>query len=99
MNIPWRINSITVKKGESVSLGSPLGIEGTDGGAYWPHCDFGAREISGPVSKYLDYKEFPVFPIMEYSVRSLQLKGLEDFTTIVFKDGEKVPNGGSKLSS
>jgi hypothetical protein len=92
-------DSITVKNGENVVAGSPLGIEGTDGGKYPPHCDFGARIVKGMVTNYLQCKVYDITPIMDVGIKGLQLAGLEDFQHIVFKHGEKTLGDGRSYSS
>jgi murein DD-endopeptidase MepM/ murein hydrolase activator NlpD len=58
-------DSIRVKKGDSVEIGTVIGREGTDGGKYPPHCDFCVRKICGNNTNFLDCPKIEATPILD----------------------------------
>lgn len=81
--------SIILNEGDFVYLGDIVGREGTDNGAYPPHCDFEVREIQGLNNTYRQSTRIDCTPLMDWSVNLLKDKNLDDFQSIVFKHGEK----------
>jgi hypothetical protein len=58
-------DSITLSVNDSVGIGTIIGHEGTDGGKYPQHCDFGVRIISGMNTNYLDCLVMEASPILD----------------------------------
>lgn len=71
-------DSIKVREGDTVEIGTVLGREGTDGGKYPPHCDFGVRKICGSNTNYLDCPVLEATPILDNMWRVLNAKAEYD---------------------
>lgn len=88
-----------ITKGASVEIGTIIGSEGTDGGKYPPHCDFGVREIVGMNPNFLDCPKMEATGILDNMWRVLHPKAKtdgtfqKDFQTLVAKhtSGSKLP--------
>lgn len=86
-------------KGVYVEIGSIIGREGTDGGKYAPHCDFGVRAIQGMNTNFLDCPKVEATGILDNMWRVLHAKAetdgafSKDFKELVAKHtaGSKLP--------
>lgn len=72
--------SVRLRKGDTVEIGTVVGREGTDGGKYPQHCDFGARKVVGTNTNYLDCPVFEVSPILDNMWKTLHPKAEYDGT-------------------
>lgn len=71
-------DSIVVKEGDIVEIGTVIGREGTDGGKYPPHCDFCVRKICGTNLNFLDCPIIEASPILNNMWKILNAKAKYD---------------------
>lgn len=79
----------TLKEGSTITAGTLLGGEGTDGGEYTQHCHFEVREPSSKTGNFIDLKSIPARSVFNSGVQTLKTKGYSDYNTVQYKHGKK----------